>query len=316
MSDEESLDFEQSLTFIEDESEQEKCDRLLKGKRKPSSTSSDNSPQIQLWKKQDKKKHRGCSADNLKTVESVEKMDISVALEEIKTKLNVLATKEELKSELDSAISRFSLRVDQLECRIFDVEKENDNLREEIKQLKLSNDSLEKKIRGQDDENLKIRKLQNDHEQYLRRWNVRVFKVPEQANESAEQCIEKCADIFVNKIGVPVAKEDIEVAHRVGTIPPVGRPRPIIVKFLSRQKRDLVIFNRKNLKNKGVSVGEDLTAVNYRLLREAETHSATLAAWSSHGKIKAKLKNGKTVIVEPGTDVKNKLDKEMTVSGK
>ena len=111
-------------------------------------------------------------------------------------------------------------------------------------------------------------------------------------------CIKKCATVFTKDIGVKVTEADIDVAHRIGPPPPKGRSRPIIVRFLSRQARDLVVSNRKNLKNKGVAVGEDLTKANYNLLLAAEKHSATLAAWSSNGKILSKLKNGRIIRVD------------------
>ena len=72
-----------------------------------------------------------------------------------------------------------------------------------------------------------------------------------------------------------------------------------------------MLANRRKLKGKGVSVDEDLMAVNYKLARDAYEHSYTLASWSSQGKVFAKLKNDKTVRVKYGADINDLFKKEM-----
>ena len=176
-------------------------------------------------------------------------------------------------------------KVDKMESRVFDVEAEKDKLKTETRKIQENNKDLKKRIDQYDKENRQLRRNQNDHEQYLRRWNCRVYKVPEEERETANSCIKKCAKVFTKDVRVKVTEADIDVAHRIGPPPPKGRSRPTIVRFLSRQARDLVVSNGKNLKNKGVAVGEDLTKANYNMLLAAEKHSATLAAGSSNGKI-------------------------------
>ena len=78
--------------------------------------------------------------------------------------------------------------------------------------------------------------------------------------------------------------------------------RPIIVRFFDREKRDEVLSNRRNLKRKVFAVGEDLTYANYQVSMKATGHSATLALWSSNGRILAKVKNGRIVRLNILTD--------------
>ena len=59
----------------------------------------------------------------------------------------------------------------------------------------------------------------------------------------------------------------IEVAHRSG-VKTGSNPRPILVRFVSRAKRDQVLANRRRLKGKGIVIGEDLTSLD-TLFREA-----------------------------------------------
>ena len=113
-----------------------------------------------------------------------------------------------------------------------------------------------------------------------------------------------------NQDGADVSTNDVEIAHRTGK-PGGPRPRPIIVRFFSRQKRRLVLTERKKLKNSGVTVTEDLTKTNYDLLRKAKEHSATLATWSSNGKILVKLKNARTIYLDMTCDVHAVLTKAM-----
>ena len=83
-----------------------------------------------------------------------------------------------------------------------------------------------------------------------------------------------------------MAKSDIEAAHRVGNrLSCQDRGRPIAVRFLSR-KKDEVLSNCRKLEGnkKKIATEEDLTSLNYKLLKEAKEHSAILDAWSSNGK--------------------------------
>ena len=81
--------------------------------------------------------------------------------------------------------------------------------------------------------------------------------------------------------------------HRGGSQRSSTGSRPIIVRFFDRKKRDEVLRNRRNLKMKVFVVGEDLTYANYQVSKKAMEHSATLAVWSSNGRILAKVKNGR-----------------------
>ena len=89
-------------------------------------------------------------------------------------------------------------------------------------------------------------------EQHSRRASVRVFGIPENTPGTTD---DKLLDLCNNrmKIRPPLSPDDIEVSHRVGklvaTVPqqgesPVVRPRPIIVKFLSRRTKARVMAKR------------------------------------------------------------------------
>ena len=85
--------------------------------------------------------------------------------------------------------------------------------------------------------------------------------MPEDEKEIAADRTGKVCAIFSDKIGIPTKASDIEVAHRTGKRSSTG-PRPILVRFFDRKKRDSIISSRRNLKNKGIVIGEDLTYAN------------------------------------------------------
>ena len=151
----------------------------------------------------------------------------------------------------------------------------------------------------------------NDLQQYSRKWNLRVFKVPEKEKETAADCTAKVCAILSDKVGIPITASDIEVAHRTGQRSST-RARPILVRFFDRKKRDSVLTSRRNLKNKGIVIGEDLTYANYQVFRKASDHSATMSVWSSNGKILAKVKNGRIVRVNIHTDLDEAFRRAMS----
>ncbi|KAL8610071.1 hypothetical protein ACOMHN_045469 [Nucella lapillus] len=168
--------------------------------------------------------------------------------------------------------------------------------------MRKTNADLFKKLNQQEKQIATLTGAQNDVEQHGCKWNLRVFNIPESKPEESESSAEfakKVCHIFSTLVGASVSEEDIEIAHRVGQRMTSGstRCRAIIVRFHSRQKKDGVLANRRRLKGnaKKISIGEDLTYLNYRLLKDAKQHSATLDAWSSNGKVLAKLKNGKVM---------------------
>lgn len=281
-------------------------------KRKPSSTSSTsdacNSPETAKTK-QDKKKQKQQSDCSL------EEMAVQNQLEEINQKLGVLTAAQEDIKQIRQDIDKMSVnlvdKIDRLESVIFDLKTEKDKLSSEVRKLKEDNTDLRSRVDQQQKETDTLRQAQNDMEQHGRQFNLRVFGVKEDGTaESVTDCVQKCVDIFTNKVGVPVTVQDIEIAHRSGR-PGTGKPRPILVRFFSRQKKGTVLASRRSLKQSGVSISEDLTRPNYRLLMRAKEHSATLSTWSSNGKVLAKLKNGKILKIDIGTDMEGTFRKAM-----
>ena len=192
-------------------------------------------------------------------------------------KLDNLPTREDynlFKNEINKLIESLNTKIDKLEGRVYEVEKENDGLQNALAAAKEKNELLNGELKKQKTSLQNSEKALNDLEQYGRRWSVRVFGVQEpngpSERETIQECTEKAVNVFRDMIGIKqIGADDIEMCHRTGSFENARankKSRPIIVRFFSRQKRELVLKDRKNLKGKRVSVGEDLTIKNVKLL--------------------------------------------------
>lgn len=232
----------------------------------------------------------------------------AATMDDIMKKLDSLATKEDVKQLRESLSAKLLI----LEQKVAGLQMERTSMKEEIEGVKNENKKLKEKMQGLE---RKLEKDSNEHEQYSRRWNLRVFGLKE---GPGEDCSEKCLNLFNGHVKVDTRMEDIQVAHRVGpteeqraesqsaTDQPRPRrpgPRPIIVQFASRRVRDQILKKRKILAKSGVSIAEDLTVKNFKLLKRAQEHSATMNAWPANGRIIAQLKNSKKLKIDIDTDL-------------
>ena len=215
-----------------------------------------------------------------------------------------------MRHEVKCLTKTFMENLKKLEGRLFDTEMKAEKLESEMKSLKKVNETATGIIKQQDRRIRQNERELNDLQQYSRRWNLRVFKVPEK-EETAADCTSNVCAIFSDEVGIPITASDIEVAHRTGQRSST-RARPILVRFFDRKKRDSVITSRRNLKNKGIVIGEDLMYANYQVFRKANEHSAAMSAWSSNGKILAKAKDGRIVRVNIHTDLDEAFRRAMS----
>ena len=122
-------------------------------------------------------------------------------------------------------------------------------------------------------------------EDYCRRENLRFYNIPENPGESSMECSRKVMDVLselgadpentkfhaIHRTGNPntTASSNSAVSNRVSTESREGasrppRPRPILVRFVSRMDSDWVWENRKKLMNSSrfssVFIDKDLSA--------------------------------------------------------
>jgi exosome complex exonuclease DIS3/RRP44 len=228
-------------------------------------------------------------------------------------RIDCLATKEDvvqMKCEVKEVMEGVVNRLDALEGQLLDVESKASKTEKDVKVVQGSTSRLKANLNEHEIRIRQIEKDQNNLDQYSRRWNLRFYKVAEKTPETSADCAIKVTKIISELVQIPCTPDDFEAAHRVGR-PDPSKPRPIIVRFFDRRKRDEVLANRRKLKNKGVAIDEDLTFKNYKVSKAASSNSMTMSVWSHNGKILAKVKNGKIVKLDIHSDINEELTKAM-----
>ena len=198
-----------------------------------------------------------------------------------------------VREELRVLTESFREKLEKLEGRLFDIEAMSKRMEAELKEVKKTKPgTAEQHPASAPGGRIKAGKReQTDLQQYSRRWNLRVYKVPEPDTKTAEDCAKTVCQIFSDCVGVRPTAEEVEVAHGAGQRSSVN-PRPVLVRFFGRRKRDRILSQCRNLTGKKYVIGEDLTYSNYQLSRRANEHPATESVWSPNGKILARMNNG------------------------
>ncbi|KAI4466569.1 l1 transposable element-related [Holotrichia oblita] len=110
-----------------------------------------------------------------------------------------------------------------------------------------------------------VRKSVDDLEQYSRRNNLRIFGVPEEANEDTKVLVSKfCKD----KLKLNVGPELMDACHRLPA--KEQQQRPIIVKFHDRATKANVCSRKQELRGTKFVIREDLTRTRHLLMVEAK----------------------------------------------
>ena len=83
------------------------------------------------------------------------------------------------------------------------------------------------------------------------------YKIPEERNETDDDCVEKVLDLIENDLEIPNAKTEIKLhrAHRIGRFDPT-KIRPIVAKFVFYPDREKVQRNANELKDKDRGIGQ------------------------------------------------------------
>ena len=97
----------------------------------------------------------------------------------------------------------------QIEGRLFEMETKTDTLQTELKTAKKTNEKLLNSLRQQDLRQREMESDLNDLQQYSRRWNLRVYRVPEANGETSDDCRMKVCAIFTDLVGIPTTPQDI-----------------------------------------------------------------------------------------------------------
>ena len=199
----------------------------------------------------------------LKRIEQIEN-EHKTNMNEMKKKLNEMEktqryrmqTMEKQVHKMEDAHTR---RLEQAEAEIHTLSCENIKLRTQ-------NSNHEKQI---DDllGNLEERSsVLEDQMQYSRRNCLIVTGIAENRGEDTDKVMQSFAE---DKLGIQLADSEIDRSHRLGK-KQVGKPRPIIIKFVRYNVRRKFMKARRKLKGQGMSVQEHLTPFAEHLYGKAQ----------------------------------------------
>ena len=174
---------------------------------------------------------------------------------------------------------------------------ELESKKKELKDVKDKMVKLEKRL---DKEKANIETL----EQYTRRNSLRIYGIPESANENTDETALK---LFKDKLELDLTPMDLDRSHRVTPRPREedgqsrssgDRPRAVIVKFARYNARMLVYQAKSKLRGSKIFIKEDLTS------RRQEVVSACVdkikekrvkRVWTQDGRVLVLSADGKVI---------------------
>ena len=192
-----------------------------------------------------------------------------------------------------------------MESEIHDMALKNQNLKQEIQNLKTTinkkddeTDKIKQTMTKQmEDEKIKVNETLHDHEQYSRRNNVRIFNLPEdRINEHSLETTHKVISILNHNLQLNLTPQAIDIAHRLGPYKR-GRNRRVIVKFVHRQVKYMILAKTNMLNGSGMQIFEDLTKLNTEVLASTRKKlpDEVEDSWYNNGNIYLKWKSNGSV---------------------
>ena len=139
----------------------------------------------------------------------------------------------------------------------------------------------------------------DDHEQYSRRENVRIWlDVPEKNGENTDQLVLDVA----KKMDVNLSLDDVSCTHRVGRVPGDNKkPRAIICQFTNLRVKSRFMKARPALKRTKIFISDDLMQRRshiFFMARQKKKVNLCDSCWTYDGKIYICLtENGKQIII-------------------
>ena len=140
--------------------------------------------------------------------------------------------------------------------------------------------------------------------QYSRRTNLLIHGIDEEENTDRnfkEDTDGKVVKIAHERLGLRAdfVPKDISRSHRLGKRQN-GKKRPIIVRFTSYRAKKMMFDKKKDLKNSGISITENLSPERYELYKKCWDIFGKENCWTLDGRINCLLQ-------EQGGDGRRKL---------
>ena len=213
------------------------------------------------------------------------------SMEKVTTKIdNLSATTQDL---LDFKIATES-KVEALEDTLKAISVAIDVNTEEHVSLNGRIKSLEKKVAHLEKENKRLDSELDTNQMYSRRNNLIIHGIAETRDENTDALV---INFLKSELNLSLTERDLDRSHRLGNRDESKkRPRPIIIKFLRHNDKQLIYSKKKLLKNKPFLITESLTPNRLALYKAAREKYGNSNVWTNDGRIKFKS-DGKVNVI-------------------
>ena len=180
--------------------------------------------------------------------------------------------------------------------RIINILITNDLFKMQLEEL--INQSINKKMRDQEQKIKQQERQIEEMEQYSRRNCVVIHGLKHQNEENeTEDTDDTAIKFFKNDLNIEVKMTDIDRSHRLPS-----KNKPLIVKFVRHNMKSKIFAAKKNLRGKPIYLTESLTKTRLnciRQLKEFKENKLIFSYWSWDGKLYyTKEKNGAVFTVK------------------
>ena len=121
----------------------------------------------------------------------------------------------------------------------------------------------------------------NYNEQYSRKFNVKIYGIPESRDEDPLESVNGA----LKDIGAEIQGNDVTAIHRI----PGKRDehRPIVIKFQKPAAKAQIMKKRSDIKklNKGWKISDDVTKANATLISNLNKDERISSAWYFNGSV-------------------------------
>lgn len=197
-------------------------------------------------------------------------------------KLIVTAVKD-IMGQMEKKINEACKEIrSELESLKFDKQKLEDELKSTKDAMKKDVKEISDRLKEAENKTKDALRMANHNEQYSRKNNFKIMDVLEEGSESEEKLTEKVCNILKSQ-NVDVDKQEILAIHRIPTSK--GSVRPTLVKLKNNNVKSRVMRKRKELKQAGHKLVDDVTKLNAGLINRLYQNEAIESAWFFNGAV-------------------------------
>ena len=230
------------------------------------------------------------------------------------TKLMADTFSTSMKQMIDVLEGKFTTLVNIQGSEVFSISARIDTLERKLETSLTSNAALSSQIRSLESENAALRTAVENLDQYSRADNLIIQGVPLPPPGQEENLYEEVPSIL-NKLipGVDLRPGSFSVIHRLPTPTSAGmpstmgsKPPAIVMKFVRRHTRQLLLAKRRLLKGKQIVLSEHLSPSRAALLKKASlmvANNKLTSSWSQDGKVLIKTLQNRTVQIFADVDL-------------